>query len=92
MEQPLYYYVLSIGPSGMDFYTGDAFPAWQGSLFVGTMAHRHLNRLVFNREGRILREERLLQDRRWRIRVVRQGPDGFLYLGVDEGYLVRLRP
>jgi len=50
MEQPLYYYVLSIGPSGMDFYTADAFPAWQGSLFVGAMAHRHLNRLVFNRE------------------------------------------
>ena len=92
MEDPVHQYTPSIGPSGMTFYTGDAFSAWRNSLFIGSLAHRHLNRLVFNAEGRITREERLLQEFRWRIREVRQGPDGALYLGVDDGLLVRLRP
>ena len=92
MEDPVHLYTPSIAPSGMAFYTGDAFPAWRGSLFQGALAHRHLNRLVFNAEGRITREERLLQEFRWRVREVRPGPDGALYLGVDDGLLVRLRP
>ena len=91
MEQPVYYYLPSIAPSGMEFYSAEAFPGWRGSLFVGSLAFRHLNRLVI-RNGRIVHEERLLQNRGWRVRLVRQGPDGFLYVGTDEGLLVRLRP
>ena len=92
MENPVHVYTPSIGPSGMTFYTGDAFPTWRGNLFLGSLAHRHLNRLVLNQDGQIVREERLLQEFRWRIREVRQGPDGALYLGVDDGMLLRLRP
>ncbi|HKG93603.1 MAG TPA: PQQ-dependent sugar dehydrogenase [Gemmatimonadaceae bacterium] len=91
MEQPLHYYVPSIAPSGMDFYTGRALPRWRGSLFIGGMAIRHLNRLVVER-GAVVREERLLADKGWRIRSVREGPDGFLYIGIDGGAILRLRP
>ncbi|HVE79867.1 MAG TPA: PQQ-dependent sugar dehydrogenase [Gemmatimonadaceae bacterium] len=91
MEQPAHYYVPSIAPSGMAWYDGRAFPAWRGSLFVGALALRHLNRLVIDGD-RVLREERLLEDRRGRVRSVAQGPDGFLYLGVDAGLLLRIRP
>jgi glucose/arabinose dehydrogenase len=91
LEQPLYQFTPSIAPSGMDFYTGAAFPDWRGNLFLGAMALRHLSRLTL--EGtRVIGEERLLLDERFRVRVVRQGPDGLLYVGVDEGKLVRLRP
>lgn len=91
MEQPVYYYTPSIAPSGMTFYTADAFPAWKGDLFIGAMAGRHLNRLVL--EGnQVVKEERILQDYPWRVRCVKQGPDGFLYLGVDVGMIIRMRP
>lgn len=91
MEQPLHYYVPSIAPSGMVFYTGSAFPEWQGNLFIGAMVLQHLNRLVLDGD-RVVREERLLVDQNWRVRFVTQGPDGLLYLGVDEGMIVRLSP
>jgi len=91
MEQPIYYYVPDIAPSGMIFYTGNAFPAWRGNLFIGAMVRGHLNRLVIEHD-RVLHEERLLEDRGWRVRAVQQGPDGFIYLGVDAGLIVRLRP
>ena len=90
VEEPLYYWVPSIAPSGMTFYTGDQFPEWKGNLFVGAMAGQHLVRLVLN-ENRVVAEEKLLVDRKQRIREVRQGPDGNLYIfmGTD---LVRLTP
>jgi glucose/arabinose dehydrogenase len=98
MEQPLHYYTPSIAPSGMDFYTGQAFPEWHGNLFIGAMAPGHLNRLVIS-SGQVVKEERLLSNRRWRVRMVRQGPKGYLYLGIDrywlgdeKGMLIRLRP
>lgn len=92
MEQPVYVFERSTAPSDMLFYTGDAFPAWRASLFNGAMgAVRHLNRLVVE-DGRVLHEERLLKDLRWRIRSLAQGPDGFLYLGVDQGMIVRIVP
>jgi glucose/arabinose dehydrogenase len=91
LEQPVYYWLPSIAPSGMDFYTGRAFPRWRGSLLVGAMARGHLNRLVV-RDGRVLHEERLPAGKRWRVRLVRQGPDGSVYLGTDAGYLLRLTP
>ena len=91
MEQPFYYYTPSIAPSGMEFYTGDAFPQWKGNLFIGGMVLTHLNRLVIQ-NNKVVHEERLLQDQKWRVRSVRQGPDGFLYIGVDGGMILRIRP
>jgi len=93
MEQPLYYWDPSIAPSGMDFYTGDKFPNWQGDLFVGALAYRLLARLELDGE-RIISEERLLQNEFGRIRDVRNGPDGYLYLLTDDpdGRIIRLEP
>lgn len=93
MEQPLYYWDPSIAPSGMAFYTGDAFPQWRGSLFTGALAGRMLVRIERNGD-RIVGEERMLRDLGERIRDVRQGPDGFLYLLTDssDGRVLRLRP
>jgi len=90
VEQPIYYWVPSIAPSGMAFYTGDLFPAWKGDLFIGAMAGQHLVRLVLKGE-RVVAEERLLADRKQRIREVRQGPDGALYVFMG-AQLVRLAP
>ncbi len=78
MEQPIYFWVPSIAPSGMLFYSGDLFPAWRGNLFVGALAGQHLVRLVLDGD-RVVAEERLLVGRGQRIRDVRQGPDGALY-------------
>ena len=93
MAQPLYYWVPSIAPSGMTFYTGDGFPRWRGDLFVGSLKDRMLVRLSLDGE-QVVAEERFLHDVLGRIRDVRQGPDGFLYLLTDEndGVLVRLQP
>jgi glucose/arabinose dehydrogenase len=96
MEQPLYYWDPVIAPSGMVFYTGDLFPAWKGNLFIGGMASTNLVRLTVNGD-RIVDEERLLTDlqpNRERIRDVRQGPDGALYLLTDSatGRLLKLVP
>jgi glucose/arabinose dehydrogenase len=79
VEQPIYFWVPSIAPSGMAFYTGDLVPEWKGNLFVGAMVGQALVRLVLNGE-RVVSEERLLTERKQRIREVRQGPDGALYL------------
>ena len=82
-EQPVYYWDPVIAPSGAQFYTGDAFPAWKGSLFVGGLASERLVRLKIE-GGRVTGEEHLLSDRGQRIRDVRQGPDGALYIVTDE--------
>ena len=91
MEQPLWYWVPSIAPSGMAFYTGDLIPAWRGNLFVGALAGQLLSRLELDGD-KVLKEERLLRDLRERIRDVRQGPDGALWLLTDSssGRLLRL--
>jgi glucose/arabinose dehydrogenase len=93
MEQPNYYWVPSIAPSGMAFYNADKFPNWKGSLFVGSLKFRLLARLELDGEA-VVREERLLEGKLGRIRDVRTGPDGYLYLLTDEanGKLVRLEP
>jgi len=93
MAQPLHYWVPSIAPSGMAFYTGDKFPSWKGNLFVGALRDRMLVRLVLNGE-KVVKEERLLQGALGRVRDVRVGPDGFLYLLTDDsnGILARLEP
>jgi aldose sugar dehydrogenase len=90
VEQPVYYWVPSIAPSGMMFYTGDVFPMWKGDLFIGAMAGQHLVRLVLKGE-RIAAEEKLLVDLKQRIREVRQGPDGAVYVLAGNS-LMRLTP
>jgi glucose/arabinose dehydrogenase len=91
MEQPLHYWVPSIAPSGMVFYTGDKFPNWKGNLLVGALRDEMLVRLELNGE-KIVREERLLKGQIGRIRDVRVGADGFVYLLTDEreGVVLRL--
>ena len=82
-EQPVYYWDPVIAPSGADFYTGSAFPAWRGSLFIGALREKRLVRLVIEND-RVTAEEHLLIERDKRIRDVKQGPDGALYVSTDE--------
>ena len=91
MEQPVYYWDPSIAPSGMDFYSGNLFSKWKGNLIVGALKLRLLTRLVLDGE-KVTREERLLEGLGERIRQVRQGPDGYIYLLTDsnEGRVLRL--
>jgi glucose/arabinose dehydrogenase len=93
MEQPVHYWDPSIATSGMTFYTGDAFPNWRGDLFVGSLKFGYVARLDVE-DGRIVGEERLIEDLDQRIRDVRQGPDGNLYLltDEDEGAVLKLAP
>lgn len=93
MVQPIYKWVPSIAPSGMAFVSGSQFPQWQGDLLVGALRGQLLVRLVLDGE-KVLREERLLQGRAGRIRDVRMGPDGLVYLLSDgpDGALMRLEP
>ncbi|TAJ34013.1 MAG: PQQ-dependent sugar dehydrogenase [Bosea sp. (in: a-proteobacteria)] len=93
MEQPLFYWDPSIAPSGAAFYTGAVWPAWKNSFVVGALAGSQLARLSTDGE-KVTGEERLLTDIGARIRDVRQGPDGFIYLVTDEddGKVLRVRP
>jgi glucose/arabinose dehydrogenase len=95
MEQPIYYWDPNIAPSGMAFYTGSLFPAWRNSLFIGGLASMNLVRLTLEGD-KVVGEERLLQDMqpRERIRDVRQGPDGAVYLLTDnaKGRILKLTP
>ena len=97
MEQPFLFWVPSIAVSGMTFYTGTRFPEWRGNVFVGSLRFAgfgetgHLQRLVFNEDGLPLRREMLLTELGLRIRDVREGQDGLLYLITDEDEAVVLR-
>ena len=93
LEQPLYYWVPSIAPAGMAFYTGNRFIKWKNSLFIGALRGKSLIRLELEGDT-IVKEERLLQNSLGRIRDVRVGPDGLLYLVTDshDGLLLRLEP
>lgn len=93
MEQAVYYWVPSIATSGLTFYTGDLFPEWKGNLFVGGLKATQLQRLVM-KDGKVTNAEVLLKDEGDRIRDVRQGPDGALWLLTDDqdGKLLRLVP
>ena len=92
-RQPVYYWDPVLAPSGAQWYTGDAFPEWRGDLFIGALRDQRLVRLRIE-GGRVTGEEHLLTDRNRRIRDVRQGPDGSLYLVTDHenGELWRVRP
>jgi glucose/arabinose dehydrogenase len=93
MRQPVYYWDPSIAPSGMTFYTGPDFPGWAGDLFIGSLKFGELVRLELE-DGQVINEERLLSRAFGRIRDVRQGPDGALYLLTDErnGRLLKVIP
>lgn len=93
MEQPLKYWVPSFAPSGMAFYTGDLFPDWKGDLFIGALAAQELVRVDMD-GGEPGKDERLLSNLGERIRDVRQGPDGALYVLTDssEGKILKLTP
>jgi glucose/arabinose dehydrogenase len=100
IEQPLVLWVPSIAPTGLTFYTGDRFPTWKGNLFVGSARRGEvprtggLERVVLNDKLEELRRETLLSELHQRIRDVRQGPDGLIYVITDEddGVLLRLEP
>jgi len=100
LEAPFVYWVPSIAVSGLTFYTGDRFPAWKGNVFVGgmfqgrTRGTGHIQRIVLNPAGKPINREPLLTELRQRIRDVRQGPDGLLYVLTDEdaGMLLRIEP
>lgn len=93
MEPSVLHWTPSIATSGLAFYTGDVFPGWRGSVFTGALAGQHLRRVVLD-GTRVVRQEELLTDYGQRIRDVRAGPDGHLYLLTDapQGRLVRLEP
>lgn len=93
MEQPVHYWTPSISPTGMAFYLGDKFPNWHGDLFIGALTPGHLRRLRI-RNKKVVSEERLLMEVGSRIRDVRAGPDGFIYVLTDSrnGKLIRIEP
>jgi glucose/arabinose dehydrogenase len=92
-EQPVYYWDPVIAPSGAQFHSGNGFPAWRGNLFVGALKEKRLVRMVLD-DNRVTGEEHLLTDRNQRVRDVREGPDGALYVVTDEanGELWRIAP
>ena len=100
MIEPIVFWAPSIAPSGMAFYTGDRFPGWKNNVFVGAMLGGavqgvgHLERLVFNQDWDETSRQSLLTDMKQRVRDVRQGPDGLIYVLTDEdnGALLRLEP
>jgi glucose/arabinose dehydrogenase len=100
MQEPTVLWVPSIAPSGLAIYSGDRFPEWRGNLFVGSMQEGqipgtgHLQRIELNDSGEEVARESLLRELRQRIRDVRQGPDGLLYLLTEDenGALLRLEP
>ncbi len=100
MESPIAVWLPAIAVSGMAVYTGDRFPKWKGNVFVGAMrtgeipGTGHLERNVFNAKNEELRRESMLYELKQRIREVRQGPDGYLYLLTEEedGALLRIEP
>jgi glucose/arabinose dehydrogenase len=100
MIDPVVSWIPSISTTGITFYTGDRFPAWQGNLFVGGVRYGEIagtgrmQRIVFNENMQELRRESLLADFGRRIREVKQGPDGLLYVLTDhaDGVLLRIEP
>lgn len=99
MEQPVVYWTPSIAPSGLAIYRGDKFPAWNGDLFVGALAFKHLRRVDLDEAGNVAAQEELLTELGQRIRDVRTGPDGYIYVTTDydakanpSGRVLRLEP
>lgn len=99
MQQPVVQWTPSIAPSGLAIYHGDKFPAWNGDLFVGALAFKHLRRVDLDAQGNVVGQEELLKDLNERIRDVRVSPDGYVYVttdypaaGAETGRVLRLEP
>lgn len=90
MEQPLHYWVPSIAPSGMDFITSEIYPSWKGNLLVGSLKFKYLNRVVIE-NNKVIKEEKLLEGL-GRVRTVRQAPDGYIYVAIEQLGIVRIVP
>ena len=94
IEEPTLLWIPSIGASGLMVYTGEQFPEWKGQIFAGGLSGLQLHRFAFNEKGGLLGRETMLEPLRHRIRDVRQGPDGYIYVAVDQspGGVLRLEP
>ncbi|MEY3422655.1 MAG: hypothetical protein RIR48_2980 [Bacteroidota bacterium] len=90
MEQPLYYYIPSIAPSGMAFINSDTYPGWKGSLLIGSLRFQYLERLEI-KNNKVTYREKLIPDM-GRVRNVKMGPDGFIYAGVENKGIVKIIP
>ncbi len=90
MEQPLHYWVPSIAPSGMAFVTSDKYPTWKGNVLVGSLKFKYLNRVVIE-NNKVVKEEKLLENM-GRVRTVRQAPDGYIYVAIEQLGIVRIVP
>ena len=90
MEQPLHHWTPSIAPSGMAFITSDVYPGWKGNLMVGSLKFQYLNRVEI-RDNKVVKEEKLVEGI-GRVRSVRQGPDGYIYIGVENVGIVKIIP
>ncbi len=90
LEQPLYYYLPSIGPSGFAYLDSNVYPGWKGSYFVGSLSFEYLERVVIE-DGKVTKREKVL-DKIGRLRSVKQGPDGYLYVGVEGKGVLKIMP
>ncbi len=90
MEQPLHHWTPSIAPSGMDFVSGEKYPDWKGNLLVGSLKFKYLNRVVIE-NNKVVKEEKLLENL-GRVRTVRQAPDGYIYVAIEQLGIVRIVP
>jgi glucose/arabinose dehydrogenase len=90
MEQPVYYWVPSIAPSGMAFISSDVYPGWKGNLLVGSLKFQYLDRCVIE-NNKVVKQEQLISGL-GRVRSVKQGPDGYIYAGVENVGIVKIIP
>ena len=91
VEEPIVYWVPSISPSALTFYTGDKMPEWKGNAFLATLSGEHIHRLVLEGQ-KVLKQEELFKNLGWRFRNLRTGPDGYLWFSTDEGRIGRIVP
>ena len=91
MEQPVKHWTPSIAPCGLLIYSGKKFPRWKGDMFSGALALTHLNRLKI-KDKKVLKEERLFPELNFRVRHVIEGPEGFIYISADRGWILKLKP
>lgn len=90
MHDAVKLYIPSIAPGSLMIYSSDALPKWKGNLFSGALKLQHINRVVVNKAGRAIKEERLLESMRERIRALTQSPDGLIYFSTDRGNIFRI--
>ncbi len=92
MQDPVKVYTPSIAPGSLMIYTSDVISKWKGNLLSGALKLRHLNRVVINKAGKAIKEERLFEAMNERIRALTQGPEGWIYFSTDSGKIYRVRP